>query len=860
MKDWQFLTATPDDLGAYIKKGCNIGLVCGKASNIDALDLDIDFFTSELLDGCPVETLISGHRDGRGHLLFQHDDALFSEKHHFIGIEYFGNNAEGAGSNLVLPPSVHFSGEVYKWKNPDTLPVKIPDKLKSNMLALFKKEDKLHEYFNRCRHCFTKGSKKYPKEEPRSKGLWDRPDSIAVHGMDGRRAVIAIMGELRNVGCPDELMHMACKRFFGKDYKYDETVENLKHIKPIPPKCETLRQVLNIECEGCAWIPKAIPTPTEEEILGEKICATCLFRPQGGVGGCKNPENKAAEGKQKRNKYTTDESPACEKYHEKRKKIKEIKEKIEKKIAPREPDPELKAAMGIYNDNLQLARELQKIIPFYFDESRNYWMWKNELKYYKLIDETDILLCVHHNSREYVLNTTLKNEIVEGIRVTGRERLVLEIDKTWMRFNEKGYDLKTKQYFEPKPTHFHSAPIPHNIGMSYETPTIDRLFTDWLGDKKDILYEIAAYCLLDAYPIHRMFILFGGGRNGKGQFMEFLTRLVGENNTTSTELDLLIKSRFEAAKLYKKKLALIGETDFSAIKDTAKIKKITGYDKIGGEFKQKKPFDFNNTAKIVIATNSIPETLDKTDAFFSRCIIVEFKNRFDISIPVIDLIPEKEYENFIKNQVEHTLPALLARGVFKDEGTIEEKAEKYEKLSNPFSNFKDRELIDDVDSDIPVWVVREMYEEFCTLNKFRKLGEKEFTMTLNKAGMTTKKTRFGEKSWNAVIGFKTKNPRVWSITDSNNCSTCSTCSSIVDKILHIGKEVQPTGTCRTCGTQAIQKALKEKYDKFLKPDSILDLGRMQEIMKLWITTEFEGSEKLNCSRIVEDYCHVRGWC
>ena len=140
LKDWQFLEKTPDDLGAFIKKGCNIGLVCGKASGVDALDIDIDFFTSELLNGCPVETLISGHRDGRGHLLFQHDGSLFSEKHHFIGIEYFGNNKEGAGSNLVLPPSVHYSGEVYKWKNPDILPAEIPNKLKENMLALFKKE------------------------------------------------------------------------------------------------------------------------------------------------------------------------------------------------------------------------------------------------------------------------------------------------------------------------------------------------------------------------------------------------------------------------------------------------------------------------------------------------------------------------------------------------------------------------------------------------------------------------------------------------------------------------------------------------------------------------------------------------
>lgn len=818
---------------------------------MDALDFDIDLFKDELFNGFDPETLISGHRDGRGHVLFQHRDDILSEKHHFIGIEYFGNNQEGAGSNLVLPPSIHYSGEVYKWKDPEAPLMKIPDKLKENIAALFRKEDALHEYFKKCRYCFTKGSKKYSKEDVRSKGLWDRPDSITVHGMDGRKAIIAIMGELRNVGCPEDLMHMACKRFFGKDYDFRETSEALKHIKAIPPKCETLRQYLNVECDGCAWKPPAVKEIKKDVTLGDKICGTCFYCPAGQLGGCRNPDND--EGKKKKRVEGTD--AACKKYKNKPSKT---KGKVEGKLVT-EPEPELQRAMGMYTDRMQLAEELQKIIPFYFDDSRNYWMWKKDLKYYKPIDETDILSCVRHNSREYVVSSTLKNEIIESIRVTGRERQVLPIEKNWLRFNDKVYDLATKQTFEPKPTHFYSAPIPHNIGKAPDCPTIDKLFTDWMGDQKDILYEIAAYCLVDAYPIHRIIILFGGGANGKSQYMDFLTRLVGEHNTTTTDLEMLMKSRFESAKLYKKKLALIGETNFSIIKDTAKIKKITGSDLVSGEFKQKKPFDFFNTAKVIISSNSVPESLDKTDAFYRRIIILEFKNKFTVEVPIIDTIPEFEYENFIFYVLEHILSPLLTRGSFKNEGTIEQKAEKYEKLSDPFSTFKERELIEDIDSDIPLWVLREMYFDFCTHNNFRKLGEKEFTQTLNRAGIETKKRRFGEKTWNAAIGFKTKKPHIWNITDSNTVSTCSTCSTNNDKIIHIGKEVEVSGTNGTHGTNEIVKKLKEKYDCFNKPDSILDLGRLQKNMELYLLNELEGSEEVYLMGFVEDYCKARGW-
>ncbi|MBE0428198.1 MAG: bifunctional DNA primase/polymerase, partial [Nitrospirae bacterium] len=88
-------------------------LVCGKASGVDAFDLDTDIFADELYGDTEPNTLISGHRPGRCHVLFQHEADLIAEKCHFIGIEYFGNSKDGNGNNIVLPPSIHYSGEVY---------------------------------------------------------------------------------------------------------------------------------------------------------------------------------------------------------------------------------------------------------------------------------------------------------------------------------------------------------------------------------------------------------------------------------------------------------------------------------------------------------------------------------------------------------------------------------------------------------------------------------------------------------------------------------------------------------------------------------------------------------------------------
>ncbi len=348
--------------------------------------------------------------------------------------------------------------------------------------------------------------------------------------------------------------------------------------------------------------------------------------------------------------------------------------------------------------------------------------------------------------------------------MTGRKRDVKPVKVSWVHASDYVIDYVTGETITATPDYFFASPIPHRLGLDENTPTIDRLFHEWVGDNATLLYEICAYCLVPNYSIHRLFLLFGRGRNGKGQFLKLLSKFIGHSNTTGIDLDKITDSRFEASKLYRKKVALVGETNFAVLKSTARLKQITGDDLITAEYKHKDPFDFTNTAKVIIATNSLPETLDKTDGFYSRCIILEFKNQFDEGIDAVDLIPEVEFENLLAKCLK-ILPGLLERGRFTGEGTIEDKAVKYERLSNPFPTFKSKELIEGSEHECPVWVLREAYEVFCAKNGFRKVGEREFTQLLHREGFETKKRWYGlngKKYWNTVFGLNTKTPFIYS--------------------------------------------------------------------------------------------------
>jgi len=87
IKGWQHLTVTPADIDKYANNGCNIGLVCGKASNVTAIDFDSMLFAYDIFQGEHPNTLKSSRITSRGHVYFKYNPNLPASKHHLLGVE-----------------------------------------------------------------------------------------------------------------------------------------------------------------------------------------------------------------------------------------------------------------------------------------------------------------------------------------------------------------------------------------------------------------------------------------------------------------------------------------------------------------------------------------------------------------------------------------------------------------------------------------------------------------------------------------------------------------------------------------------------------------------------------------------------
>ena len=356
----------------------------------------------------------------------------------------------------------------------------------------------------------------------------------------------------------------------------------------------------------------------------------------------------------------------------------------------------------------ETGKELMLDVYTLFDDTNNFWI-PNSYKYY-VVDEITLInrLKEQFSNTASFLNSSIKSRIIEAYKQYGRMNYnkLKTIPKDCVSFrnaivyvgNKKcplsaGYSLvddpQQTNYTESTLDYFVTSPIDYDYDprKEYSCPTIDKLFIDWVGEKKkDLLYDIVAYCMLPDYPIHRIFILFGSGRNGKSTFMKILNKVIGKDNVCASDLKMLTETPFGTAHLYRKLICYIGETNGNKLESTSVLKRLTGQDLVTAQYKNKPIFEFENYAKLIITTNVIPQTTDKTIGHLSKYIIVDFKKRFSEVEDVFAKIPENEFEALANLSVER-LKKILINRKFASEPSLEEKIKIYEEKSNPLKSF-----------------------------------------------------------------------------------------------------------------------------------------------------------------------------
>jgi putative DNA primase/helicase len=108
----------------------------------------------------------------------------------------------------------------------------------------------------------------------------------------------------------------------------------------------------------------------------------------------------------------------------------------------------------------------------------------------------------------------------------------------------------------------------------------------------------------------------------------FLNTLLGLNHVSHVSLQDLAENRFKAAQLLGKLANIFADLDARALESSSSFKMLTSGDPIDAERKFEQGFTFKNYARMVYSANRMPNSRDKSYAYYRRWIIIPFEKTF----------------------------------------------------------------------------------------------------------------------------------------------------------------------------------------------------------------------------------------
>jgi len=402
-----------------------------------------------------------------------------------------------------------------------------------------------------------------------------------------------------------------------------------------------------------------------------------------------------------------------------------------------------------WNFNFQIhnvedyAKEIMDDNPLYYDPFLKEWyIWnKKELLWCRTKDAIIFENIKRVFKAQGLSTSTNRTTILNALKDESQARKPEPPKDTWVQIGDMVFDIASEEKYYPLPKYFIKTKIPFNLGNSDDTPYIDKLFTDWVGDRKDVLYDIAALTISPKNFLETFFFFQGGGSDGKSVYTKILQTLIGVENTKSVNLESVSdpRERFETSFLIDKYLCLLGDGNFPVLKNTKFLKEACGStDLISAQKKgSSEVVDFESKATIIGSFNTLPPTSDLTDGFFRRMHLTFWNNKFDGKTDVyVDLVVNhySEFSNLLVKCLRRVREIYQSREI-SGKLSISDTRALYVDNSDVIKQFLKKEAFNDVNG---VFTANKAYNEFkiwAELNRYNSFDFKTFKDNLGEQTM-----------------------------------------------------------------------------------------------------------------------------
>lgn len=354
----------------------------------------------------------------------------------------------------------------------------------------------------------------------------------------------------------------------------------------------------------------------------------------------------------------------------------------------------------------------------------------------------------------------LKKKMAEILRTDYRERHATEVlnylktklwrdvdpepEKEWICLENGLIHWRTGDFTEHTPEKIFFSKVPVKYDPEARCPKIEKFFKDVLPeDCVGLAFELFGLSLVPISSMQKAVLLIGTGSNGKSVFLELLRNFIGVQNCSAEPLQRLSENRFSPFNLIGKLLNICGDLEAKPLKEAGMFKLLVAGEPIAVERKGEQGFAFKPYARLFFSANTLPRSLDTTDGFFRRLILIRFPNSFikEAADPnLLQKLTTPEELSGLLNKTVQSLRVLMGRGHFEEPESAMFELSEYWVDCDPLALFVTEACELDPANRVKRSALYQAYGKFCQLNGYKPLASRKFTQNLEIYGISTERT------------------------------------------------------------------------------------------------------------------------
>lgn len=342
------------------------------------------------------------------------------------------------------------------------------------------------------------------------------------------------------------------------------------------------------------------------------------------------------------------------------------------------------------------------------------------------------------------------------------ESITLAQSKPSVRVNYRDFDkhpyflncangvlnLKTMELWPHNPEYMLSQISPTEYWPEALCPRWDRFLKEVFVEQEliDWMQKLLGYCISGDVGEHILPVWHGSGRNGKSTLVKVMINVLGPHYaaTAPSGFTVLHKNEQHPAKLatlYGKRFVADLETGDGAKLDEALVKRLTGGDQMRARGMYENFWEFDQTHKLILATNYVPSVKGLDVAMQSRIRLVPFTQSFLGR-------EEKGLDEVLANEASGILRWLvegchkwMQEGLGKTE-SVSIATNEYWSEQDSVKAFFEECIVQVKDNKILKGAVSEAYRIFCSNNCRTPVAPKTFGTSFTKLGVEREGTNY----------------------------------------------------------------------------------------------------------------------